>query len=60
MRGVFKLEREAVQEIADRAATDARGARTRRSTSLLLPLFGLAPARLQKHWVDGSESALCG
>jgi hypothetical protein len=53
MRGVFKLEREAVQEIADRAAADARGARTRKSTVLLLPLLGLAPARLQKHWVDG-------
>jgi hypothetical protein len=50
MRGVFKLERESVQEIADKAAAEVRGARTRKSTLLLLPLIGLAPARLQKHW----------
>lgn len=53
MRGVFKLERESVQEMADQAAAEARGARTRRSTVLLLPLIGLAPARLQKHWAGG-------
>jgi hypothetical protein len=50
MRGVFKLERESVQEIADQAAAEACGARTRKLTVLLLPLIGLAPARLQKHW----------
>ena len=53
MRGVFKLERSSVKEIADQAAAEARGARTRKSTVLLLPLLGLAPAGLQKHWADG-------
>ena len=53
MRGVFRLERESVQEIADQAAAEARGARTRKATGLLLPLIGLAPARLQKHWAGG-------
>jgi hypothetical protein len=52
MRGVFKLEREAVRVIADQAAAEARGVRTRKSTVLLLPLLGLAPAGLQKHWAD--------
>jgi len=53
MRGVFTLEPESVQEIADQAASESRGARTRKSTVLLLPLLGLAPAGLQKHWADG-------
>ena len=53
MRGVFKLERKSVQEIADQTAAEVRGARTRKSTVLLLPLIGLAPARLQKHWAGG-------
>jgi hypothetical protein len=52
MRGVFKLESEAVQEIADHAAAEAHGVRTRTSTVVLLPLLGLAPARLQKRWAD--------
>jgi hypothetical protein len=50
MRGVFKLERESVEQIAGQVADEVRGARTRRSTVVLLPLIGLAPARLQKHW----------
>jgi hypothetical protein len=53
MRGVFRLGHESIQEIADRAETEARGRRTRKSTLLLLPLLGLAPARLQKQWADG-------
>ncbi len=53
MRGVFTLERESVQEIANQAAAESRGARTRRSTVLLLPLLGLAPSGMQKHWADG-------
>jgi hypothetical protein len=53
MRGVFKLERESIQEIADQTAAEVRGARTRKSTVLLLPLLGLAPAGLQKHWAGG-------
>jgi hypothetical protein len=53
MRGVFKLEPESVQEMADQTAAEVRGARTRKSTLLLLPLIGLAPARLQKHWAGG-------
>jgi hypothetical protein len=52
MRGVFKLEHEAIRVIADQAAAEAQGVRTRKSTVLLLPLLGLAPARLQKHWAD--------
>lgn len=52
MRGVFTLDRESVAEIADRAAAESRDARTRRSTVLLLPLLGLAPAGLQKRWAD--------
>ncbi len=52
MRGVFKLERESVQEIADLAAVTVRSMRTRKSTALLLPVLGLAPARLQKKWAD--------
>jgi hypothetical protein len=50
MRGVFNLRREAVQEIADQAAAATRGSRTRKSTALLLPLLGFAPAGFQKHW----------
>lgn len=53
MRGVIKLERETVQEMADRAGAEVRGRRTRISTLLLLPLLGLAPARVQKKWTDG-------
>jgi len=52
MRGVSRLECESVQEIADRAAAAARSVRTRKSTVLLLPALGLAPARLQKKWAD--------
>jgi hypothetical protein len=52
MRGVFNLEHEAIRVIADQAAAEAQGVRTRKSTVLLLPLLGLAPARLQKHWAD--------
>jgi len=53
MRGVFMLERESVQEIAEQAAAESRSDRTRRSTVLLLPFLGLAPSGLQKHWADG-------
>jgi len=53
MRGVFTLDPESVREIAERAVAETRGRRTRRSTLLLLPLLGLAPARLQKRWADG-------
>jgi len=52
MRSVFKLERESILEIADQAAAEIRGARTRMSTTLMLPVLGLAPARLQKKWTD--------
>lgn len=52
MRGVFRLDRESIREIADRAEAEARGRRTRKSTVLLLPLIGLAPAKLQKKWAD--------
>lgn len=52
MRGVFKLECKSVQNIADQAAAAVRSMRTRKSTALLLPLLGLAPARLQKKWAD--------
>jgi hypothetical protein len=52
MRGVFKLEINAVGEIANEASIEARGRRTRKSTGLLLPILGLAPARLQKKWAD--------
>jgi len=52
MRGVFNLECESIQEIADRVAAAVRSTRTRRSTALLLPLLGLAPARMQKMWAD--------
>ena len=52
MRGVFRLDRESIREIADRAEAEARGRRTRKSTVLLLPLIGLAPAILQKKWAD--------
>jgi len=53
MRGVFKLERKTVQEIADRANAEVCGRRTRISMILFIPLLGLAPARLQKKWADG-------
>ena len=52
MRGVFKLECGSIQEIVDRAAAAVRSTRNRRSTALLLPLLGLAPARMQKKWAD--------
>ena len=52
MRGVFKLDAERVREIAERADAETRGRRIRRSTRLFLPLLGLAPAGLQKHWAD--------
>jgi hypothetical protein len=52
MRGVFKLDSESVREIAERAVAEARGRQARRTTLLLLPLLGLAPARLQKRWAD--------
>ncbi len=50
MRGVFKLEAETVRGLAERAAAEVHGRRTRRSTLIMLPLLGLAPARLQKKW----------
>ncbi|MDH3814691.1 MAG: hypothetical protein OEV48_09400 [Acidobacteriota bacterium] len=53
MRVVFTLTRESIREIADQAASETRGARTRKSTVLLLPLLGLAPSELQKRWADG-------
>jgi hypothetical protein len=52
MRGVFKLDAENIHEIAERLVAEERGRRIRRSTLLLLPFFGLAPARLQKHWAE--------
>jgi hypothetical protein len=52
MRGVFSLDRESVRDIADRAEAETRERRTRKSTVLLLPLIGLAPASLQKEWAD--------
>jgi hypothetical protein len=52
MRGVFKLDAESIREIAERSVAEARGRQVRRLTHLLLPVLGLAPARLQKHWAD--------
>jgi hypothetical protein len=53
MRSVFPLERESIREIVDQVAAEARGARTRKLTVLLLPLLGLTPSGLQKRWADG-------
>jgi hypothetical protein len=53
MRGVFSLDAENIRELAERSVAEARGRRVRGLTHLLLPILGLAPARLQKHWADG-------
>ncbi len=52
MRGVFNLDVENISEISERATAETRGRRIRRATCLLLPLLGLAPAKLQKLWQD--------
>jgi hypothetical protein len=52
MRRVFKLDADSVSEIAERSVSEVRGKRVRRSTFLLVPLLGLAPARVQKQWAD--------
>jgi hypothetical protein len=50
MRNVFTLNRESVQDIADRTETEVRNRRARGWTLVLLPVLGLAPAVLQKKW----------
>lgn len=52
MRDVFTLDVEAVREIAERSIAETRARQIRRSTCLLLPLLGLVPAGLQKHWAE--------
>ena len=52
MRGVVRLDVETVSVLGERADTQRRGQRTRMWTLPLLPLLGLAPARLQKHWAE--------
>ena len=50
MRGVVRLDAETVSVLGERADTQRRGQRTRMWTMPILPLLGLAPARLQKRW----------
>ncbi len=52
MRNVFKLSRDSIQELADRAVTEKRNRRARGWTLLALPLLGFAPAALQKKWAN--------
>ena len=48
MRNVFKLDRESVRELADRAAAEVGNRRARGWAVVMLPVLGLAPAALQK------------
>jgi hypothetical protein len=52
MRNVFRLDRESVREVAAKAEIELRNRRVRIWTVLLLPVLGLAPARLQKKWAN--------
>ena len=52
MRGVVRLDAEMVSVLEERADTQRRRQRMRMWTMPLLPLLGLAPARLQKHWAE--------
>ena len=52
MRNVFTLNRESVQDIADRTENEVRNRRARGWTLVLLPVLGLAPAVLQKKWAN--------
>lgn len=50
MRDVVTLDSTFVASVADRIAADRRGERNRLATTLLLPVLGLAPARVQERW----------
>ena len=52
MRNVLTLNRESVQDIADRTENEVRNRRARGWTLVLLPVLGLAPAVLQKKWAN--------
>jgi hypothetical protein len=62
MRGAVRLDAETVSALGERADTQRRRQRIRIWTMPLLPLLGLAPARLQKHWAENwnfpAESAI--
>lgn len=50
MRDVFTLDRDSVQDAAEKAEAEARNRRARGWSLILLPVLGLAPAALQKKW----------
>lgn len=50
MRDVVRLDVETVGAAAARAVADRRGERYRRGMLPLLPILGLAPAKMQKRW----------
>jgi hypothetical protein len=52
MRTVVTLDAELVLGLALGAAAEQRARAARRATLLLLPVMGLAPARLQRRWRD--------
>jgi hypothetical protein len=52
MRAVVTLDADLVRGAAFRAASEQRARAARRATLVLLPVMGLAPARLQQRWRD--------
>jgi len=52
MRTVFTLDRGTIEARAAEEAAHHRGAKVRGWTLPLLPILGLAPARLQQRWAD--------
>jgi hypothetical protein len=50
MRDVFTLDRDSVQDAAEKAEAEARNRRARGWSLILLPVLGLAPSALQKKW----------
>jgi hypothetical protein len=52
MRNVFRLDRESVHHVSERAETELRNRRARVGTLFLLPILGFAPAAIQKKWAN--------
>jgi hypothetical protein len=50
MRDVVTLDSQFVASTAAKSTTERRGHRNRVGTTLLLPFFGLVPARVQERW----------
>jgi hypothetical protein len=50
MRGVFTLDRDSIQDVAEKVEAEAHNRRSRGWSLILLPVLGLAPNSLQKKW----------